>query len=127
MTKQPGGEMQRFVPILGEVPKPQVVPRELLRLVNNYREACRLCWTMRASKGMTLLTLAERSGFYPSHRSDYFHVDDTDKAGRQRRSLPAEHIRAVEMVCGNTAISQWLAQQAGLTILEEVQQVMRAA
>ncbi len=118
---------QREIPTLGALPAPLTAPRDLVRAAKTYREACRLCWAMRISKGMTLRTLAERSGLYAPHATDYFNDDDENRAGKARRDLPAQYIRAVERVCGNTAISQWLAYQAGLTVLEEVQQVMRAA
>ena len=59
--------------------------------------------------------LAEQAGFPANHRSDYL-SDDEDK-----RELPAKYIRAFEYVCGNTAISQWIAMGAKLTVLEEIQ------
>lgn len=121
------GKTQREIPSFGEVPATRIVPRELVRMAASYREACRLCWAYRQSKGMTLRTLAERSGLYAPHVTDYLNDDDTNRAGKPRRDLPAQYIQAVESVCGNTAISQWLALQAGLTVLEEVQQAMRAA
>lgn len=53
--------------------------------------------------------------------SDYFAVR------ADRRELPARHVAAVEAVLGNTAMSQYLAQQSGLTVLEEIQVARRAA
>lgn len=41
------------------------------------------------------------------------------------RELPAKYIRQFEYVCGNSAISQWIARGSQLTILEEMQ--LRAA
>ena len=44
-----------------------------------------------------------------------------------RRSLPGDAVAAFETVAGNTAISQWHAARAGLTVLEELQASRRAA
>ena len=44
-----------------------------------------------------------------------------------RRELPARHIADVERVLGNTVISQWVAQQSKLTVLEEMQADRAAA
>lgn len=74
-----------------------------------------MCWIKRQNKTMTQRTLAEMAGLYPSQVSDYLSDDDT------RREMPAKYIPAFERVCGNTAISQWLAWQAKLTVMEEIQ------
>ena len=85
-----------------------------------YRHACRLSWKLRNPR-ITQRTLAELAQLYTSHVSDYFslHVN--------RRELPARHVAAVESIVGNTVISQWLAQQSRLTVLEEMQAARRAA
>lgn len=41
--------------------------------------------------------------------------------GKRQRDLPAKAIYAFEWACGNTAITQWIAAQAKLTVLEEMQ------
>tara|TARA_R110000868_G_scaffold162851_1_gene394381 strand:+ start:1375 stop:1584 length:210 start_codon:yes stop_codon:yes gene_type:complete len=61
---------------------------------------------------MTNRQLAEECGCYASHLSDYL-ADDESK-----REMPAKMIPAFETSCGNRAITQWLAGQAHLTILE---------
>jgi len=43
------------------------------------------------------------------------------------RDLPAEKIAPTERVLRNTIISQWIAQQSKLTVLEELQAARRAA
>lgn len=105
------------LPLLGGVVRAQrlVVPPEVVMKIRSYRQACRLAWKLRAIRNMTQRTLAEHAGLYPSHVSDYFSVHD------QRRELPAKHIATVERVLGNTVISQWVAQQSKLTVLEEMQ------
>jgi hypothetical protein len=62
---------------------------------------------------MTKAYLAEATRLYASHVSDYFSGDES------KRALPAEYINAVEIECGNRFITQWVARQAGLTILEQ--------
>lgn len=101
--------------LLCRIDAPSVVPDSHIRECETYRDAVRLCWALRRVKGMTTLALAEQAGFPANHRSDYL-SDDEDK-----RELPAKYIRAFEFVTGNTAISQWIAKQAKLTVLEELQ------
>lgn len=105
------------LPLVGGVIQPQrlVVPPEVVMGVKTYRQACRLAWKLRAVRNLTKRTLAEYTGCYPSHITDYFSVHDN------KRELPARHIAAVEHVLGNTVISQWVAQQSKLTVLEEMQ------
>jgi hypothetical protein len=111
------------LPLLGGVVRAQrlVVPPEVVMRLRTYRQACRLSWKLRVIRGMTQRTLAEHAGLYPSHTSDYFSVHE------HKRELPARHIASVERVVGNTVITQWLAQQTKLTILEEIQAQRRAA
>jgi hypothetical protein len=73
------------------------------------------------SARITQRTLAELAHLYTSHTSDYFSLHS------HRRELPARCVAAVEAVVGNTVISQWLAQQSHLTVLEELQAMRRAA
>ena len=107
--------------LLGRLDGPSVVPASHIAACQSYRDAVRLCWALRRVKGMSSLTLAEAAGFPKNHRSDYL-SDDEDK-----RELPARHIKAFEAVCGNTAISQWIAMGASLTVLEEMQALKVAA
>lgn len=111
------------LPLFGGVVQVQrlVVPPEVVMSVHSYRQACRLAWKLRAVRNLTKRTLAETAGLYASHVTDYFSVNDS------RRDLPAKHIAAVERVLGNTVISQWVAQQSKLTVLEEMQAQRRAA
>lgn len=113
---------QLALPLIGGVVQQQrlVVPPEVVMRVRSYRSACRLAWKLRAVRNLARRTLAEQCGLYTSHVSDYFSLHDT------RRELPARHIAAVERVLGNTVISQWVAQQSKLTVLEEMQAERRA-
>ena len=86
-----------------------------------HREAVRLCWSMRTRKNLPKTLLAQEAWCYASHVTDYL----SDKP--EKRDLPAKHIAAFEVSCGNRAISQWLAAQAHLTILETFIQQRQAA
>lgn len=92
---------------------PRLIDAEIVMACRSYREAVKACWDMRTRRHMTRSFLAEAAGLYASHVSDYFSDDE------KKRELPAKHINAVEIECGNRFISQWLARQANLTILEQ--------
>lgn len=92
-----------------------VVPAQVVMGIRSYRHACRLAWKLRTVRNLTRRSLAEQTSLYTSHISDYFSVHD------HRRELPARHIADVERVLGNPVISQWVAQQSKLTVLEEMQ------
>lgn len=114
---------QARLALLGGVIQQQrlVAPPQVIVGVKSYRHACRLAWKLRRMRNLTRRSLAEVCGLYTSHVSDYFSVHEN------RRELPARHIAAVEYELGNTVISQWLAQQSHLTVLEEMQAQRRAA
>jgi hypothetical protein len=113
---------QTTFPLLGRIDAPSVVPPSALRLVRNYREAVRLCWALRRAKGLKPVDLG-RFGFTRQHVTDYLHEDDAPT----RRSLPPQRIEEFEDLMGNTAISQWIAGRARLTVLEELQAERHAA
>lgn len=108
-------EDQLELPLLCRLDAPSVVPDENVKACATFRDAVRLCWALRRTKSMTKRSLAEHAGMYAPHVTDHL-SDDED-----RRDLPAKHIKAFEYVCGNTAISQWIAMNAKLTVLEEIQ------
>jgi AraC-like DNA-binding protein len=107
----------RPLPLLCRLDGPSVVPAQVLRAAHTYRQAVRLCRQVSPRRHINLRQLAEEAGLTYQHVSDYFNPDDR----ATRRSLPGEHVAAVERVLGNTAISQWHASQAHLTVLEEMQ------
>lgn len=100
---------------------PRLVPQDVVAGVATYRDAVRMCWQMRQRTSLTRRALAEEAGLYASHVSDYLSEEDS------RRELPAKHIAAMEVACGNRMITQWLARQANLTILEQFIQPQREA
>lgn len=110
-------DQQAQLALMGGVIQAQrlVVPAQVVMGVRSYRHACRLAWKLRAVRNLTRRTLAEQTSLYTSHVSDYF------SPFAHRRELPARHIADVERVLGNTVISQWVAQQSKLTVLEEMQ------
>jgi hypothetical protein len=109
--------------LLGGVVEAQrlVVPSQVVMSVKTWRQACRLAWKLRRVRNLTRRTLAELAGLYTSHVSDYFSVHEN------KRELPTRHIAMVERVLGNTVMSQWVAQQSKLTVLEEMQAERRRA
>jgi hypothetical protein len=113
---------QAELPLLARMEGPAVVPPELMRTVRSYRQAVRLCWQLRRLRRMTFRQLAAECDLTHQHVGDYFNADDLPR----RRSLPGEAIAIVEAVLGNTAISQFTAQRARLTVLEEVQAAAHA-
>jgi DNA-binding transcriptional regulator YdaS (Cro superfamily) len=114
---------QKCLPLVGGVIQQQrlVVPTAVVARLEGYRHACRLAWKLRVQRRLTQSQLAALAGLYPSHVSDYFSVQE------RRRELPAKHVGAVERILGNTIISQWLARNAQVTLLEELQQAQREA
>jgi transcriptional regulator with XRE-family HTH domain len=105
--------MQLNLPMLTYYVGPRLIDQELVLACKTYREAVRACWDLRTRRHMTQVFLAQAAGLYPSHVSDY--LSDADN----KRELPARHINAFEVECGNRFVSQWLARQANLTILEQ--------
>ena len=114
---------QKQLSLLGRLDGPSVVPTHYIEGVASYRQAVRLCWALRRVHYMTREQAAAEAGLYAKHVSDYLAEDD--KPGR--RSLPAERVAAFEAVCGNSAISQWIASRSNLTVLEQMQADRRAA
>ena len=104
--------------LLARIDAPSVVPHSQIAAIGDYREAVRLCWMHRRSAGMTRRTLAELTGMRACLIVDYLHASSvgTDKA--DRRDMPAKYIKSFEAVCGNTFVSQWIACQSKLTVLE---------
>jgi hypothetical protein len=107
-------QQQLTLPMLTVYVGPRLVDADLVIACRTYREAVRACWDLRTRRNITKRLLAEAAGLYASHLSDYLNVDDDTK-----RELPARHINAFEIECGNRFITQWLARQANLTILEQ--------
>jgi hypothetical protein len=113
---------QLTLPMLTVYTGPRLIDNEIVLACRTYRQAVCACWDMRTRRSLTRRVLAEEAGLYASHVSDYLSEVDC------KRELPAKHINAFEISCGNRMISQWLAQQAQLTILEQfISNARRAA
>lgn len=108
---------QLTLPLMGRIDAPSVAPTPYVQQCMTYREAVRMCWALRRVKRMTFRQLAAEGGFYPQHVGDWLNPDDAPK----RRDLPGDNVAAFESVVGNTLVSQWLAAQSQLTVLEEMQ------
>jgi hypothetical protein len=114
---------QREFPLLVRANAPSAAPNQWIRYAKTYRQAVRLAWKFREDEGMTKQQLATEAKLYPQHVTDYLHEDD----GPKRRDLPADKLAAFEKVVGNSIVSQWLAAQSQLTVLEELQATKVAA
>jgi predicted transcriptional regulator len=108
-------QQQLKLPMLTHYDGPAFVDQELVRACRSYREAVKMCWNLRTRRNLTQRLLAEETGLYASHVSDYISGDD-----KARRQLPAESINPVEISCGNRFITQWLNLQAQVTVLEQL-------
>jgi len=104
----------------GMLNSPEFLPSTEVAKCASFRDAVRLAWANRRSKGMTKSTLAELCELYAPHVTDYLNSLDKDSHGRTRRSLPAEKIAAFECAVGNRAVTQFLVRQVQLTLMEEV-------
>jgi hypothetical protein len=114
---------QMKVPLYGRLEGPAVAPTRLVEYCKTYREAVRVAWTYRRIHYMTRSQLASEGGFYYQHVGDWLNPDDKPK----RRDLPGDCIKAFEALVGNSIVSQWIALQAQLTVLEEAIATRNAA
>ena len=113
---------QQELALLGRLDGPSVAPSVYVKACKTYRQAVRAAWQLRRVTYMTYVQLAAESNLYHQHVSDYLNPDD--KPGR--RDLPADKVREFEAVVGNTLVSQWLAANSKLTVLEQMQADSRA-
>lgn len=119
--------MQLELKLMGRVDAPSAVAASDVAKVCTYRQAVCIAWANRRVKGMTNTTLCELTGMRPSHVSDYLNWQEFDKKGRDLRDMPSKYIKAFESAVGNTLVSQWVAMEAGLTVLEGVMADQKAA
>lgn len=113
--------MQLTLPMLTVYEGPRLVDVAIIDALPTYRAAVRKAWELRTRTGMTIRLLAYEAELYASHVSDYISPRDG------KRELPAKHVNAFEIACGNRVISQWLARRAQLTILEQFIEQRRTA
>jgi len=113
--------MQLTLPMITYYEGPRLVSQEVLDAILTYRDAVRACWDLRTRRNLTKRALAEKVGCYASHLSDYISEDPS------KRELPAKHVAAFEVECGNRVITQWLNKQAHVTILEQFIERRRVA
>lgn len=118
-----GPQMENELHLVGVLDEPRAVPTAAVLACKTYREAVRACWMRRRIHYMTQRQLAIYAGLRPQLVSDYLNPDDAP----ERRNLPVEHIPAFETVCGFRLVSQWIAAQSKLTVLEEMQATRAAA
>lgn len=104
-------------PLMGRLDAPSAAPTHWIRRAKTYRQAVRMAWSLKRVSYMTRAQLAYEAQLYPQHVTDYLHEDDAPA----RRDLPADAIARFESIVGNTLVSQWIAAQSKLTVLEEMQ------
>lgn len=110
-------------PLMGRIDAPSVAPEQWIRMAKTYRQAVRLSWALKRVHKMTRAQLAAEAELYPQHVTDYLHEDDKPS----RRDLPADAIARFEAVMGNTLVSQWIAAQSQLTVLEQITATQKVA
>lgn len=110
------GMEQLKLPMLTVYVGPRLMPAEVVAACRSYRAAVIGCWATRSRRGLTQRRLAEEVGCRPSHLSEWLNVQPDSATARD---LPAKHITEFEVACGNRLVSQWLARQANLTIMEQ--------
>ena len=113
--------MQLQLPMLTYYAGPRLVPVDVLAGITSYRAAVRMCWMLRTRSSLSKRVLAEEAGLYASHVTDYLSELES------KRELPAKHVPAMEVACGNRVITQWLVRQANLTIVEQFIQPQQVA
>ncbi len=106
---------QLDLPLLMRHDAPRVVHPDEVAKCATYRDAVKLCWELRRVHNMTKASLAEHAGLYAPHVTKYL------RDGKHQRDLPAERIKAFEVACDNTAITQFLSKGAKFTVVEEMQ------
>lgn len=108
-----GGTLE--LPLMGRLDGPSIVHPDVVAQFDSYRDAVRYCFMHRRTSGMCRRLIAALAEMPPQHIGEYLSEDTT------KREMPAKYIPAFESVCGNSAVSQWLALQANLTVMEELQ------
>lgn len=108
---------QQQLRLLGRIDAPSVVPFERVAKCQTFRQAVRESWEIKRVTLMTHAQVAALAGVPRQHVSDYLNADDK----RGRRNLPADKFKQWNAVMGNTLVSQWVAWQDQLTVLEQIQ------
>lgn len=113
--------IQQPLRLLCRLDAPAVVPPQVIAGITSFRNAVQTCWALRHDKADGAQSACARHiGAQVSHMSAYL-ADEDDESKRPRRDMPAKFVRAFEAWCGNTAVSQWMAANAKLTVVEEIQ------
>ena len=107
--------------------QPSFICMSIVCACKTYREAVNTAWAMRKNQRMTKATLSEITGIFPAHVTDFINDTLHTPKGVERRDMPAKYIPLFEQAVGNTFVSQWLAQQCGLTVLESLLAERKAA
>lgn len=102
--------IQRTIPLMGEIRPPRDLPAALIESCETKEDAIRLCWSMRRDKSMTMTKAAERMDLSKGQLSKI--IDGySGMRGNQER--------AFQFICGNRAITQFLAWEMGCQLIDE--------
>lgn len=111
------GMLATIAPGFETVDAPKFVATWYVDKCKSWREVCRMAWQMRRVRNMTYTMFAAYGGFTRQHVGDWFNPDDKPT----RRSMPVDCVHTAESILGVRILSQWIAKQSRLTILEEMQ------
>lgn len=102
---------QRALPLVGEVPAPQLVPMELIRRQESKEDAIRLCWDWRLNKKVLTQTYAAECMNISKAQFSKLLNGQSGFRGNQERVF--------QFICMNFAINQWLAWESGFVLVDE--------
>ena len=103
---------QLNLPMLTLYEGPKLLDHSIVSSWATYRDAVKGSHQHRKRRNLTNRQLAEESGAPSNHITAYLHDAE------YQRELPAKYIPGWEIAVGNRGITQWIALQAHLTILE---------
>jgi hypothetical protein len=115
--------IQQPLRLLCRLDAPAVVPPQVIAGITSFRNAVQTCWALRHDRAEGAQSACARHiGAQVSHMSAYL-ADECEDGGSKcpRRDMPAKFVIAFEAWCGNTAVTQWMAANAKLTVVEEIQ------
>ena len=119
MNKIYSEPMQREIRIFGSLQKASWVPVEVVDRWQSYREAVVWCWANRPFHGLAepddQALFARHAGVHAPHMSRY--VSEFSKAPME---LKPDLIPAFEAYTGWRGVTQYLAKQSTVTIMEQV-------
>lgn len=103
----------------GIVPPPDLLPESEIAMCQSFRDALALC-IQRSRVRRTQNDLAVQAGIHPTQFSKILHG-----AKGQNWTLDPERIGLIETLCGNHAMTQYLASRAELHVVQDSPEARR--